>query len=362
MTDMERKPRVRTTSIQEALLRKKDLKPEIDSTLEGKWASVQFQTEIVPKKLSIGEMGRRHIQKSLQDKENEPKFYEKVTEEKINRLIVDYNSDVSNSDKDEDDRSHYHKKKRRKKTDQQTLVEGDSLTSKVDEFLKRFEPKEEEIVFGKKLFEDEDRLNSREKILDTNNRELSRADSQESLASGNKVLFGDWRICKDDEGDIYYWNVNTDETTWDKPSKPEVVVQSCYTQVNLNDLCQVPLSPDGLSQLCRQNLDKLNAIIGESPSYQHTPQVARQIELKTRYIDWRSGQLTNAYFYKHIKELDRDLTHYETNVLPPPGWSVNWSKNLKSYQYHNRITEETQAYYPDEKIPPLTPQKVIELD
>ena len=126
-------------------------------------------------------------QEELNKQRADPKFYQ-MTEEKINKMIVDYNSDVSGHSEDED-RSAVHRKKKRKWGDQQELVKGESLTNKVDEFLKKF---------NENKLMDEVEVQNEVPIV-------NEIKSEPELDSdGHKILFGDWRILEDGEGDQYY--------------------------------------------------------------------------------------------------------------------------------------------------------------
>merc|ERR1711976_49397 len=94
------------------------------SRMSGKWTKLDFQTEVQPKKLTIAEMGQLERQRLEVERKREleanpePTVYQKMTEDKIHKLIVDYNSDISDHSEDED-RSRFHKKKRRRATDPQ---------------------------------------------------------------------------------------------------------------------------------------------------------------------------------------------------------------------------------------------------
>jgi len=348
----------------------------------GKWANPEFQTALQPTKLTIGEMGRlekvrlaeEKVQTDIEEKQRcDPSFYQ-MTEEKINKMIVDYNSDVSGHSED-DDRSVVHKKKRRK-CDQQTLVHGESLVNKVDEFLKNFNQKmndDNDGVQGEVLIENEmDGEKTEEVEIETDKCDETESKEEQIIElsheeieldkDGHSILFGDWRTLSDSEGDQYYWNVKTNETSWELPQKPTITTQSISTQTAQNPL---PISRLKLAETAQLLTDKLSAIIRETGPSISTPQLTRKTEFKIRFLDWREGELSDAYFFRHILELGEDLKNYEENVLTEDlgeAWSVEFDVKLKVYEYYHKVTKEAQTFYPNDRLPHLVSVKVVELE
>ena len=45
-----------------------------------------------------------------------------------------------------------------------------------------------------------------------------RAESKKNLGSSSSAASTDWQECYDDQGNLYYYNAVTNETSWEKPA------------------------------------------------------------------------------------------------------------------------------------------------
>lgn len=127
-----------------------------------------------------------------------------------------------------------------------------------------------------------------------------------TLTSTKEKLIDGWKECIDESSkEIYFWNEQTNEVTWERPT----VDQS----VSIDEDLELVISETTLSDIEKecpgfsQNWSQLIKIFSISTTTQTQENKARLIQLKTRFIDWKDGGLSNDFFSKRVKEMGEEL-------------------------------------------------------
>lgn len=299
--------------------------------------------------------------------------------------IVDYNS--SNSSSEQDTTVNFTRKKIPKSSRKRKLVtptDTSSISFCVDEFLTKLESDTENLV--KKLKTEKEQL------------QTSQLDQQESSESKNEGQKGQKDLTSDlknaqkspqkvnflgshwhqvqANNETYFWNEKTDEVSWEPPEISKFVDQETQTETEVqsnesqghridSDMELEEATPKSKSKpistllnrakIC---LHKLNNLIDQPHIL--SPQKLREIQFRTRLLDFKARKLPENHFLEYLVKLEKDLIFYETKILNQ-NYEIRYDYRQKLYFYTDQTGREFD-YFPGENIPDFTGFDVIELD